>query len=142
MAYFSQQNKKELAPAVMGVLKKYGVKATLGVHHNSSFVVNIKSSKHDFLGVFQACLNEKRQREGYLDQYNIGTYVQVNEYHVADQMRSQGREDLACFFEELISAMKGDKWFNNSDTQSDYFHIAYYLDINIGQWNKPYKLIK
>jgi hypothetical protein len=141
MAYFSQEMKKELAPAVNAVLKKYGVKATLAVHNHLSFVVNIKSSKHDFLGVFQACNDEEAERRG-IKKCNIGTYLQISEYHVADQMRSQGREDLACFFEELISAMKGNRWFDKSDIQSDYFHIAYYLDINIGKWNKPYELIK
>jgi hypothetical protein len=34
--------------------------------------------------------------------------------------------------------MKGDGWFNHSDIQTDYFHLAFYLSINVGQWNKPY----
>jgi hypothetical protein len=27
---------------------------------------------------------------------------------------------------------------NNSDVQSDYFDVGWYIDVNIGKWNKPY----
>ena len=36
--------------------------------------------------------------------------------------------------------MKGTTWYNNSDSMSDYFDIAYYLDVNIGKWDKGYVL--
>jgi len=42
----------------------------------------------------------------------------------------------------LIDAMKGNKWYDRSDIQTDYFDIAYYIDINVGQWNKDYILEK
>ena len=42
--------------------------------------------------------------------------------------------------EQLLKAMKGTKWYNKSDAMVDYFDIAYYMDINIGKWNKPYVL--
>ena len=34
--------------------------------------------------------------------------------------------------------MKGNKWYDKSDAMVDYFDTAYYVDINIGKWNKPY----
>ena len=46
-----------------------------------------------------------------------------------------------AFLNELLTAMKGDKWFDKSDIMTDYFNTAYYLDINIGRWNKPYELV-
>jgi len=36
--------------------------------------------------------------------------------------------------------MKGDQWYDNSDAMTDYFDTAYYMDINVGQWDKPYVL--
>ena len=42
------------------------------------------------------------------------------------------------FLNELVVAMKGTKWFDKSDIMTDYFHTAYYIDINVGKWNKPY----
>ena len=39
---------------------------------------------------------------------------------------------------ELETAIKGTTWFDKSDIQSDYFHVAYYWDVNIGKYNKDY----
>jgi hypothetical protein len=35
---------------------------------------------------------------------------------------------------------KAGDWFDKSDAQVDYFHTAYYIDVNIGKWNKPYQV--
>jgi hypothetical protein len=39
---------------------------------------------------------------------------------------------------ELEVAMKGNDWFDDSDSMTDYFHTAYYIGINIGNWDKDY----
>jgi hypothetical protein len=36
--------------------------------------------------------------------------------------------------------MKSAGWYDNSDAQIDYFDTAYYYDVNIGNWKKPYKV--
>ena len=36
--------------------------------------------------------------------------------------------------------MKGTGWYNNTDIMTDYFDIAYYLDVNVGKWDKGYVL--
>lgn len=33
-----------------------------------------------------------------------------------------------------------DNW-DNSDSQTDYFDVNYYLDINIGKWNKDFQVL-
>jgi hypothetical protein len=48
MAYVSQSMKKELAPAIKKVLKKYKVKASIAVRNHSTLVVNIKQGAVDF----------------------------------------------------------------------------------------------
>ena len=118
MSYMSQEKKKELAPRIKGVLKKYGVKGSIAVRHHSTLVINLKS------GV----INFKTQSEHY----------QVNPYHVESQWTGVAKE----FLLELLEAMKGEGtgWFDKSDIMTDYFHTAWYNDINIGQWNKPYQL--
>ena len=50
MAYISQQDKKDLAPAIKAVLKKYGMKGTISINHYSSLVVTIHSGILDFSG--------------------------------------------------------------------------------------------
>jgi hypothetical protein len=34
-----------------------------------------------------------------------------------------------------------DVWYDNSDAMIDYFDTAYYVDINVGQWNKEYQVV-
>ena len=33
-------------------------------------------------------------------------------------------------------------WYDRVHAQVDYFDTAYYVDVNIGQWKKPYKLVE
>jgi hypothetical protein len=54
----------------------------------------------------------------------------------------------APFFEKIVEIIKtapykagvGDMWFDDSDIMTDYFHTAYYFDISVGEWNKPYEI--
>jgi len=65
-------------------------------------------------------------------------YMQVNEYWI-DHNYSNTVKD---FLNELVLAMKGPKYFNNDDIQSDYYHRSHYTNINVGKWNSPYILEK
>tara|TARA_B100001057_G_scaffold439904_1_gene473443 strand:+ start:5401 stop:5763 length:363 start_codon:yes stop_codon:yes gene_type:complete len=118
MAYISQKDKAELAPNIKSVLKKYGMKGSIAIKHHMSLVVNLQSGPIDF------------------DHTHGDGYTQVNVYHI-DRHYSG---DAKNFLNELIVAMKGTKWFDKSDAMTDYFHTAYYNDINVGKWNKPYQL--
>ena len=122
MAYVSQEMKKELAPAIKTILKKYGVKGTLAVRHHSTLVLNIKSGKIDFI---------KDSADGAHN-------YQVNTYWTDTHYKGKAKK----FFAEVIAAMKGPKFFDHSDSMTDYFHCSHYIDINLGDWNKPYVLEK
>ena len=123
MAYVSQAMKKDLAPAIKAVLKKYKMKASIAVRTHSTLAVNIKSGAIDFTG-----------------NYTHGdNYIQVNEYWIDDHYANN--TVAKNFLNELLAAMKGPKYFNNDDAQSDYFHRSHYTDINVGNWNKPYELV-
>ena len=118
MAYISQQDKKDLAPAIKAVLKNYGMKGTIAINHYSSLVVNIQSGVLDFT-----------------DHFSHGDgYIQVNTYHIDSWYSGT----IKRFLQDLVKAMKGNKWYDKSDAMVDYFDTAYYIDINIGKWNKPY----
>ena len=132
MAYMSQDQKKKLAPGIKAVLAKYGVKGTIGVRHHSSLVVNIKEGALDFIAHANKKNKAYAERTGH-QFYEVKDNYQANPYH------ADGDEGVfGEFFGELIAAMKGTDWFDKSDIMTDYFHTAWYLDINIGQWNKPY----
>jgi len=139
MAYISQEDKKALAPAIKAVLKKYGVKGSIAINHHSSLVVNIKSGVLDFLGASQK-YNDHRAEWAWRHAHKVGGYLQVNTSWCEQWMEEIGETKISKFYGELIKAMKGTGWYNNSDIMTDYFDIAYYTDINIGKWNKDYVL--
>jgi len=135
MAYVSQEMKSKMAPTLKALFKKYGVKATIGVRHHSTLVVNIKSSKIDFIGNFNKVVGAKHNSG--LEFVPRTDSMQVNEFYVGESYTGKAKS----FLVELVDAMKGKDYFDDSDSQTDYFHTSHYLSINIGQWNKPYKLI-
>lgn len=128
MAYMNQERKTQLAPSIKAVFKKYGMKGSIGVSNHSTLVVNIKSGTLDIIGNFYA-------KQDRVKNDNRG-YIQVNHYYIDENYTGEVRN----FLNELHSAMKGDIWFDKSDIQSDYFNTAYYISINVGQWNKPYEV--
>jgi hypothetical protein len=115
MAYISQKDKAELAPGIKRVLKKYGVKGSIAIKHHMSLVVNLQSGPIDF---------------------DMDDYTSVNVYHIDRHYTGVAKQ----FLNELLTAMKGTKWFDKSDIMTDYFHTAYYCNVNVGRWNKPYLL--
>ncbi len=124
MAYVSQEMKKKLAPQIKAVLKKYGMKGTIAVRHHMSLVVNIKSGKLDVIGALGA---NEYQRD----------YIQVNPYWIEENYECP---KVVAFLKELKEAMEGPDFFDHSDPMTDYFHRSHYIDINVGQFNKPYIL--
>ena len=124
MAYFSQSNKKEKAPAIKAICKKYGIQASLAVDHHSTLVLNIKSGVIDFIS------------ESSWVQSPKDFHGQVNVYHFQSHFSGKSLKFLTEVYDVM---MEGNH--NNSDIMTDYFDVGWYCDINIGQWNKPYILI-
>jgi len=60
--------------------------------------------------------------------------LDINQYHLDGY-----NPKYTPLFEKIVSIMKGEDWFDHSDSQTDYFHTAYYIGLNIGKWNKPYE---
>jgi hypothetical protein len=116
MAYIAQEEKKARMPAIKAVLKKYGMRGTVGIRHHSTLVVKIKEGKLAF---------------------ETGDFGHdVNVYHIDRHYEGEQK----AFLTELLAAMKGNDWFDKSDSMTDYFHTAFYNDIKIGDWQKPYKV--
>ena len=133
MAHMNQEKKARLAPGIKAVLKKYGVKGSIAVQHYSTLVVNIKSGPIDFIGNF----NDRAQvrwREPW-PFTSAKDRLDVNPYWYHEHFTGTA----LAFLEELIPAMNVGN-HDRSDIQSDYFDVGWYIDVNIGKWNKPYTL--
>ena len=122
MAYVNQERKKSLEPRIKSILKKYGLKGSVSVRNLSTLVLTISKGTIDFIG--------------NIDIPIMHGYMQVNHYIDRD-FTGAAREALT----ELRDAMMIGN-HNNSDIQSDYFDVGWYISINIGRWDKPYKLTK
>ena len=125
MAYMNQEKKAKIAPAVKAILKKYNVKASLAVRNHSTLVLNVKQGPIDFINDFGN--SEDAAKFG----------IQVNPYHYKSHFTGKSVK----FLEEVITAMNEGN-HDRSDIQSDYFDVGWYVDVNIGKWNKPYALEK
>ena len=137
MAYVSQELKAKLSPAIKAALKKYGVKGSLAVRNHSTLVLNIKSGPIDFIGNLNkvcAVAPGADRLGGYRPA--VGS-IDVNPYHY--QSHFDGK--ALAFLSEVMPVMNTGN-HDNSDIQSDYFDIGWYIDVNIGAWNKPYLLTK
>ena len=113
MAFISQETKKKLAPAIKAVFKQYGVKGTISINNHSCLMVKLKEGAVDF-----GC-----------DQ------LQIHHSH-GSSFSGETRQ----FVEKLFAAMKGDQWYDNSDCMTDYFDTAYYMRVNVGDYDKGYKV--
>jgi len=127
MAYVSQELKSKLAPKIKAICKKYGVKASLAVRNHSALALNIKSGKVNFISDYGST-SEKRA-----DAEKFG--IQVNPYWYQDHFNGKSK----AFLSEVIPAMNAGNW-DKSDIQTDYFNVGWYVEVNIGKWNKPYVL--
>ena len=141
MAYVSQELKAKLAPSIRAVCKKYGIKASVAVRNHSTLVLNVKQGNIDFVENFIE--TDKAKSYGrYMDEDRISYLrknqsLDVNPYHYRDHFSGRALK----FLQEVMSIMNDGNW-DKSDIQTDYFNVGWYVDVNIGKWNKPYALVK
>ena len=124
MSYISTEDVKKIRVALkneFGKKLKFGVRKSAGGH---SVGVTIKSGTVDFSDIMR--------KNNFYDQ------VQVNQYHL------QNYGVHKSLFEKIVEIIKtapSNKWYDNSDAMIDYFDVAFYFDLNVGDWNNPYKKV-
>ena len=133
MAFMSQDRKAQIAPAVKRILKKYKVKGTLAVRHRSTLVLNIKSGAIDFIKNYNETVGERPG--GFRMGSPATTSIDVNPYWYHDHFTGKAKS----FLTEIMVAMNNGN-HDRSDSQTDYFDVGWYVDVNVGRWNKPYVL--
>ena len=138
MAYMNQERKAKIASLLKPVLKKYGVKGSLSVRNHSTICLTLKSGKIDFIENYIQTDNEKPYAKHFSEDQvayiRKNQSIDVNPYWFHEHFTGKSKQFLA----EAFAALKGAGWYDNSDAQIDYFDTAYYANINIGKWNKPY----
>ena len=135
MAYMSQETKAKLAPGIKAVLKKYGMKGTVGVNNHSTLVCNVSEGPLDIIGNMYEIAMTKPDTFYARDKVPKPKYIQVNPYWISVNYSGKVRE----FVQALNDAMDIGN-HDKSDIQTDYFDVGWYIDINIGKWDRPYQL--
>ena len=118
---------------------KFGVRKGAG---NLSVDVTIKQGVIDFIGNYNETVDERRHVSSQLAE----GYLQVNQYWFQDHFTG----DAKRMIEQVLRIIKiapstipgGRRWYDNSDAMTDYFDTAYYVHLEIGDWNQPYALVK
>ena len=142
MAYMNQERKAKISAMLKPVLKKYGVKGTLRVDNHSTITLNIKEGSVDFIqNYIETDRNKpyaKYMSEDQVEYITEKQYLDVNPYWYHDHFSGIAKS----FLKEAMDALKGAGWYDRSDAMTDYFDTAYYVGISIGQWKKPYQVVK
>lgn len=124
MAYISTAEVKEIRNELKETFPghKFSVKKGAG---NYSVDVTILAAPYDFSSIL-----------------NGNAYIDINEFCLDRYGEFEG------YFEKILQIIKtapakasGDVWYDNSDSMTDYFDIAFYIHVSVGQWNKPYQQI-
>jgi hypothetical protein len=133
MAYMNQERKAKIASLLKPILTKYKVKGSLSVRNHSTIVLSIKSGAIDFI---QNYINTVGPNSNGVDYVHSKRCLDVNPYWYQEHFSGTAKK----FLSEVLMAMKGADWYDRSDIMTDYFDTAYFVDVSIGQWNKPYEV--
>lgn len=131
MAWMNQERKKLLVEGAKKALDKYKIKATFKVRSHSTIVVNIKSGTLDFIENYNKTVS-KRGEGGRV----AIDYLQVNPYWYHDHFSGECKDFMFMLFDALNTGNH-----DNSDIQTDYFDVGWYVEVNIGSFQKPYIVV-
>lgn len=138
MAWMNQERKAKIAQSLKPVLAKYGVKGSLSVRNHMAIVLTLKSGKIDFIENFiktdANVMHGRKMSQDQIDYLRKNQNMDVNPYWFQEHFSGSAKD----FLTEALKALKSADWYDESDAQTDYFNTAYYVDLNIGKWNKPY----
>lgn len=137
MAYVTEEIINKARIALKALNKQYGVKATLSGKGSSSLGLTIAEGSIDFIGNYCNVVQRERSLRdvaSVVKQTQEFGSINVNQYYLDTAFDGVALEYLQKA-KEIIYA---DHW-DKSDVMTDYFHCAYYVNMRIGRWNKPYK---
>lgn len=142
MAYINKTEVQAKSQKLKVLNKEYGVKSTFSGSNSSSLLLTISSSSIDFVGNHIAMLKIAKANgriyypiESTIEGLKISGYIQVNNYWLKDNFSGIALE----YLEKAYRIMLEGHW-DKSDIQTDYFNCAWYNNIHVGRWNKPYVL--
>ena len=130
MAYVSKQVIDAARKAIKTLNNEYNIKATISGVNSSSLKLTISQGSIDFIGNY---IDTNKNVAGDEDYIRKNSNVQVNHYWLDKQFSGEALE----YLEKAKKILIADHW-DQSDVQTDYFYCSFYINIDIGRWDKPY----
>lgn len=124
----NQEKKAKIAAQLKLVVPK-SWKYSLSVRNHSTICMTIKSAPINLVEAYLSRDCSDDVRESCLRRMNCD----VNPYHWEKSFEGE----LLELFTKIFDALNIDN-FDKSDSQSDYFHVGHYVDVELGKWNKPF----
>ena len=120
MAYINKEQVKQIREALKKEFPE--IKFSVRKENYSSVHVTILKSPYNFSD---------------LPNYRPDSATSVNHFRVPDCVHRR-------LFEKILMIIKtgSDRtWFDKSDSMTDYFHVAFYIHLYVGHWEKGYEMI-
>ena len=136
MAYMNQEKKAVISAALKKALVGTGLKYSLSVRNHSSIEMTIKSGSIDFINDYNQTV--ARQPGGFRNGSEAVGSMSINQYWFQDHFTP----GVQVVIRKIVDALHSAGHYDRSDAQTDYFDCAYYIDIQVGSWDKPYILTK
>ena len=127
MAYISQEEKKELAPAIKAVAKKYGRKVTIGIRNNMDLVVKVKGAEDIYERLYAKTIE---RRTTYVDP-ELSELSEFGHSVLTPWIEEHHDEKDHAFLNDLHASMHSKSFYNNDDAMTDYFDRSYYTAIEL-----------
>jgi len=140
MAWVQKSTVTKVREGMKILNKEYGIKTSVAGTNSHSLKLRIVSGKIDFLANRIAKLADDHRHtpeeiERHTKALRMNQGMSVNHYWLSDAFDGIALE----YLEKAKAILMVDHW-DKSDIQSDYFNCAYYINMDIGSWDKPYEV--
>ena len=131
MAFISTSEVKQIRNALK---ERFGkdLKFSVRREHYSNVDISLVSGNINF---YDGSLDREDKWNDDAPVNKFDGYAQINEYYTENYGKHKG---LLNEIVHIVKTSPDREWFDKSDAMTDYFHTAYYFNINIGKWDKPY----
>jgi hypothetical protein len=124
----NQEKKAKIAALLKQVMPK-GYKYSLSIDNHTTIVLTIAAAPIDLVKIAV-------EKAGYRA---FDGHVQLNSHYLAKHFE---KTEVADLFKKIEAAMYGADYYDNSNIMIDYHDAAYYVDVNLGKWNKPFFVVE
>jgi hypothetical protein len=138
MAYISADEVKAIRDALKARFPKFKFGCRKG-SGSLSVEVTVKQGPIDFIDNYNRTVGSRPG--GFRGGSPAEKSLQVNQFWFQEHFDGTAKDTIAEIL-QIIKSAPDRKWYDRSDVQSDYFETAYYIHLNIGEWNSPYALVK